>query len=58
MPKIYESPDGGITVYVREAGTTERSRVIITENGEERTFIEEPVDKVSQRQLHSDLDAL
>ena len=58
MSKIYESPDGGITIYVREAGSTERSRVILTEDGKERTFIEEPVDKVSQRRLHSDLDAL
>lgn len=24
MPKIYESPDGGKTVYVRESGSTER----------------------------------
>tara|TARA_Y200000002_G_scaffold369228_1_gene363124 strand:- start:42 stop:218 length:177 start_codon:yes stop_codon:yes gene_type:complete len=58
MPKIYESPDGGTTIYVREAGSTERCRVIINQDGEERTFIEEPVDKVSHRRLHSDLDAL
>ena len=39
MPKIYESPDGGITIYVREAGSTERSRVILTEDGKERTVL-------------------
>jgi len=112
---IYESPDGGNTVYVRKANQDPkfRSRVIINhddpfidellskgytfdianswyrrrwttnqgaesieevyqmlEHGEEKSwkhlmigygnkiFYEEPVEKVSQRKLHSDLDAL
>ena len=112
---IYESPDGGNTVYVRKSNQDPkfRSRVIINhddpfidellskgytfdianswyrrrwttnqgaesieevyqmlEHGEEKSwkhlmigygnkiFYEEPVEKVSQRKLHSDLDAL
>ena len=112
---IYESPDGGKTVYVRKSNQDPkfRSRVIINhddpfidellskgytfdianswyrrrwttnqgaesieevyqmlEHGEEKSwkhlmigygnkiFYEEPVEKVSQRKLHSDLDAL
>jgi len=27
MPKVFESPDGGVTIYSREAGTVERSTV-------------------------------
>jgi hypothetical protein len=27
MPKVFESPDKGVTIYSREAGTTERTTV-------------------------------
>ena len=30
MPKIYESPDGGRTVYERQIGSTDRN--VVTEN--------------------------
>jgi hypothetical protein len=30
MPKIYESPDGGQTVYERQIGSTDRN--VVTEN--------------------------
>ena len=41
MTKIYESPDGGNTVYAREAGAPDSEKFIISQNHLAKDLVEQ-----------------
>jgi hypothetical protein len=41
VPKIFESPNGGDTVYVREIGSNPRDRVLYSESEKKKSTVEQ-----------------